>query len=190
MHKTIKAVHHLRNVSQEQPPITIRKMTQTLTTIIKPAVPTEKTLDLILGNAKWAVTMVIILTDHFKDLIDALVMELLSLPHTEWKDPFRIAANWARHNLRRRLLPESVREAKNAIMASFADRDRWRDDSEAVAAVLHRETHTVAPPQMKRPATPPPSSTLRRRVTVTAQVLQPLTYSPADITSPPPHLPA
>lgn len=80
MHKTIKVVRHLRNVSQEQPPITIRKMTQTLTTIIKPAVPTEKTLDLILGNAKWAVTMVIIFTED-KDLIDALVMELVIIPH-------------------------------------------------------------------------------------------------------------
>lgn len=83
-------------------------------------------------------------------------MELLPGPDTEWEDPFRIAANWARRNLGIRLLPETVREAETTIIASIANRDKWGNDGENATAVSNRETQTITHSQMEHPATPLP----------------------------------
>lgn len=60
--------------------------------------------------------------DHYKDLIQDSITDLMSSSDTEWQDPFKVVANWACRNLGRRVLPESVREAENIIIANFGDR--------------------------------------------------------------------
>lgn len=65
LHRLIKATHHLQNVSRADPPGTIVKMTQTLSALIKPSTPSEKTTDFISGNAKnWEYATMLILRDH------------------------------------------------------------------------------------------------------------------------------
>lgn len=65
IYRIITAQHHLRNVSQDQPPAMIYKMTNTLSVFIKPAIPTETTFNLITGNAKnWSSTTILIHNDQ------------------------------------------------------------------------------------------------------------------------------
>lgn len=110
-HRLIKAVRHLRNVSDTDPPITIYRMTRTLSTCIKPAAPTESTMLLIDANAKnWAHTTMIILRDHYIDMIDKQIETLTGLTDPNWKQLFEIAAVWARRNSGRQLLPETRAE--------------------------------------------------------------------------------
>lgn len=183
IHKLIKTVHHRNNVSQDQSPGTISKMTHTLTTLIQPALPTERT---IMGK-NWTHTTLIILMDHYKDLIQDAITDLLSLPDTEWQDPFKVEANWTRRNLGRRLLPELVREAENIITANFGERDVLNAEGEPTVAVPSGDTQTAAATRTERPAAPPPPSSPPPMRTgmlrVTAQVHRPLSHSPPDLIS-------
>ncbi|KAF3840435.1 hypothetical protein F7725_006297, partial [Dissostichus mawsoni] len=52
IHTIIKTIHHLKNVSAEDPPPNIARMTEHLSTVIKPASPRPNTQALIEGNAK------------------------------------------------------------------------------------------------------------------------------------------
>lgn len=125
LHRLIKAVHHLQNVSDGDPPITIRRMTGTLSTGIKPAAPTEGTMMLIDANAKnWAHTTMIILRDHYIDMIDKEIQTLIGLTDPNWKQPFEIATVWARRNLGRRLLPETVERAEALLIVRVTNRDQ------------------------------------------------------------------
>lgn len=102
-YKIIKMVHHLQNVTpdeEQSAPRMISRMVDVLAGMIKPAVPTEATLDLIVGNAKnWGHTTLLILQDHYKDGLDGLMRDLSSQWDPDWKTQFEVACRWARRNL-------------------------------------------------------------------------------------------
>lgn len=105
LHMLIKMAHHLQNVSPEQGndgPWMISRMVEILYTMVKPASPTDQTLDLIKGNAdNWGYNTVTILIDHYKTGIDTALKELLAFMIPDWKSAFQVAVRWARRNIPR-----------------------------------------------------------------------------------------
>lgn len=144
-YKIIKTIHHHRNVTQNQAPKAIRQVAYSLMNIIKPAMFTDLTADLIQGNARnWECTTIIILTDHSINLLDALMKELCNHPAKDWKDSFRVAVTWTKRRLGRRLLPKSVREAEEIILKNFSNKeDLQTETQEIITSLQNRNTHKV-----------------------------------------------
>lgn len=140
IHKLIKSLHHFNNLLQDHPPRTIDRMTQDLITLIKPAAPTATVIDQIEGNAKnWQHNIISILKDHYQDSITLSLTELISINNNNCEEQFNIAARWARRNLGRRLLPETVREASRRVM------ERLRPPS---SPPLHPPSSSQLPPTL------------------------------------------
>lgn len=122
IYKLIKTVHHLKNVSGAAPPPSLNKIAHNLMTVIKPAIPNSETQTLIEANAKnWAHTATLILRDHYNERNEEAVKTLFEFPEQDWRGPFEIAASWAKRNLGRRLLPESLQQTEAIIAAKLAD---------------------------------------------------------------------
>lgn len=180
-HKIIKSVHHLKNVTQKQAPKALLRITQQLINTIKPAMPTDRTLDLIQGNARnWELTTVIILTDHYKDSLESLKTELHLDPTEDWSEAFEIAANWAKRRLGRRLLPETVQEAEEIIEKGLSNVEETNGlqqiGREAPRESRQCTTHVQTVGKMDFPP-------LQKNITVIAQVHR-SSSSPGDIISP------
>lgn len=164
-------MHHLHNVSQDDPPITINKMTQTLTALIKPSTPSDNTMDLIYGNAKnWAVTTVLILRDHYSEVMENEINSLFALSNPSWEQPFETAANWARRNLGRRLLPETVERAEALLIARQADKSTDSSLSRASQQVPDDQIETASQTDAPQPPSPLPLPPAGTQVVVSAQV--------------------
>ncbi|KAJ7997615.1 hypothetical protein DPEC_G00213970 [Dallia pectoralis] len=119
--KLIKAAHHLSNVTATELPVSIAKLTQSLTTSIKPAAPNATTLTLIEGNAKyWAQNTIMILRDHYQDEIQNNIQILIQLPGSEWAQNFDIASAWASSHFGRRLKRETLREVRAQLVQRLA----------------------------------------------------------------------
>ncbi|CAJ1081505.1 hypothetical protein D5F01_LYC17063 [Xyrichtys novacula] len=105
MHSLIKIVHHYQNVAPKAgkgEPKIISRMVEVLATMIKPAVPTQRTMEFIKGNAEnWGYNTVTILMDHYKDGLDVVLGELEGILIPRWKDAFEVAVRWAKRNLPR-----------------------------------------------------------------------------------------
>lgn len=196
LHRLIKATHHLQNVSRGDPPITITRMTQTLTALIKPATPSENTLDLISGNAKnWELTTMLILKDHHLEVMEKEIANFMTFPTFEWKRPFAIAADQARRNLGRRLQGETVQQAEALLLARLAEKERATvgqtvDNS---AAEVNRTAPEVdlggdPPPPGSAASFSPPSSP-PKQVVVQAQTHPRPAVSPVQELAIPPPLP-
>lgn len=101
----IKVVHHLQNVSPkpDRPePRMISRMVDLLAEMIKPAYPTEKTVDFIVGNAKnWGHTTYLILVEHYETSLDLMLEELAGMPTQDWRRAFEVAVRWVRRDLPR-----------------------------------------------------------------------------------------
>lgn len=164
--KLIKAIHHLSNISQQQTPKPIERTKQTLIHLIKPAMPSERTQDLIYGNAKnWETTTMLILTHHYNELITELIMELKKVRTDNWKDPLIISAQWARRDLGRRLRPQTVQKAEEIIQTNLTQMDNTH-------IRLSNIQYTTEPGTQSSP-TPRITTT-----TVTAERHRPASYSP------------
>lgn len=103
LHTVIRLVHHLQNVTpkegREEPRMIVR-MVDNLASMIKPALPTPETLDLILGNAKnWGYTTLMILEEHYSKQIDVMRGELAAEMSLDWKECFQMAVRRARRDL-------------------------------------------------------------------------------------------
>uniref|UniRef100_A0A0F8AD58 Uncharacterized protein n=1 Tax=Larimichthys crocea TaxID=215358 RepID=A0A0F8AD58_LARCR len=161
MHKVIKMAHHLRNVlPQKPPPPSIRKFTENLTTIIKPASPNEETRLLIEGNAKnWELTTMMILRDHYTDSMEMGLDALRGLGEGEWREPFQIATVWAKRNLGKRLQSETL-EHVEALMAGHLDPTTEEEDG----------TGPDGGPPPPPPPPPPPAMGKQKTKTVTKRV--------------------
>lgn len=119
----IKMVHHLQNVAQKPgkpEPRMISRMVGILSEMIKPAAPTQRTVDLISGNARnWGHTTYMILMDHYEAGIEELLEELSGLLTPDWKKAFEVAVRWAKRNLPR--LPQDVIDHAEAMIAARTD---------------------------------------------------------------------
>ncbi|KAG8007212.1 hypothetical protein GBF38_008355 [Nibea albiflora] len=118
--KVIKIVHHLQNVTEDSgkpQPLMIARMVEVLATVIKPAAPKAKTVDMILGNAKnWGYTSMVILQDHYEEALDEALKDLTPDPSLRWKEVFEVATRWAIKNLPR--LPREVVDHAEALVAA------------------------------------------------------------------------
>ncbi|KAK3518296.1 hypothetical protein QTP86_003740 [Hemibagrus guttatus] len=129
LYKIIKMVHHLQNVTPEpdQPgPRMIARMVDILASMIKPAVPTEKTTDMIVGNAKnWGYNTLIILQDHYRDGLENMLKDLTKQFDPDWKAAFEVATRWARRNLPR--ITQEVLDHAEALIMSCGETEGERD---------------------------------------------------------------
>lgn len=122
MNRLIKAVHHLSNVSREDHPPSLDRITHNLATIIKPAAPNLQTQTLIDGNARnWAFTTILILREHYQKNIDSEIHKLMQFPSPDWRGPFEIATTWAKRNLGRRLRQDTLDRAQAVIIARLTE---------------------------------------------------------------------
>ncbi|CAK6985011.1 hypothetical protein F2P81_025655 [Scomber scombrus] len=120
MNKLIKLVHHLQNVDpgiiKEQPKM-INKMVDMLSTMIRPAAPTEDTAQLIKGNAdNWGYTTLVILKQHYQAGIRTTSEEISEILVQDWKEQFQLAARWAKKNLPH-IKQEAIDHAEALIIA-------------------------------------------------------------------------
>ncbi|KAI4830372.1 hypothetical protein KUCAC02_002004, partial [Chaenocephalus aceratus] len=123
IHTIIKTIHHLKNVSAEDPPPNIARMTEHLSTVIKPASPRPNTQTLIEGNAKnWSFTTMLILRDHYTDEMEAQITKLNTLSTHHWQNPLDVASSWARRNLGRRLQDETLVQTAALLTSEIVDR--------------------------------------------------------------------
>lgn len=175
-------MHHVKNVSDNKVPKQIQKMTQTLITTIKPAAPDDGIRDSIYGSAKtWELTTVSILYDHYNIVIERELSEIKLNIDEHWKEQFRVTANWARQDLGRCLLPETVGEAEDLIANSVGDAASTghgttpapsRREEGSTGGREHRAV-TPPPPASPSPIRPPSM----QQQTTHAQVHQSTMYS-------------
>lgn len=164
IHTVIKLAHHLKNVSASEPPPTIVRLTDNLSTIIKPAAPNPKTQLLIEGNAKnWAHTTLLILQDHYTDTMEAEVEKLEGLSAHDWHAPFEVAKSWARRNLGRRLKEDTFDQVEALLVARL---DHRTPDDNTCEAVDQSDSPTHSP--QTRPQVVPRSIQCMAQVHATA----------------------
>lgn len=150
LHQVIKMVHHLQNVSCKPgnpEPRMIARMVDLLSRMIKPALPTQRTLDFIAGNARnWGHTTRLVLMDHYEEGIEELLVQLANMLTPDWKQAFQVATRWARRNLRR-LTQEVVDHAEALVTARLDSADPPLDPPPrpAPAAVPNRSTRGTSP---------------------------------------------
>ncbi|XP_025760469.1 uncharacterized protein LOC109200623 [Oreochromis niloticus] len=122
IHRLIKTVHHLKNVTSDTYPPSLNKIAHNLKTVIKPAVPTKHTQNKIEENAKnWARTTMVILRQHYTQSVEEELKALSECSKQDWEGPFEIATSWAKRNLGRRLQPDSLEQARAEIVAKLGD---------------------------------------------------------------------
>lgn len=189
IHRLIKAIHHLKNVSKDIYPPSLNKLTQNLMSVIKPAIPTERTQLLIEGNAKnWAHTAILILREHYHDSIEEESDNLFKFSRKDWKGPFEVAASWAKRNLGRRLQPESLEQARSVIISKLSDLNATTAaarpgsatmDTPQQPQVSNTDTQgiTTTPPVETTPpapqCTPPATTHVNEIITVSAEIHAP-----------------
>ena len=100
-------VHHLQNIAPK--PKMISRMVDILATMIKPAGPTQKTQQMIQGNAEnWGYNTLTILMDQYKEDLDQTLEELDDILIPDWKSAFQFATRWASRSLQR-VTPEKMK---------------------------------------------------------------------------------
>lgn len=123
LHTIIKMVHHLQNVAPKDgkpEPRMIARMVDVLANMIKPAAPTQHTVDLISGNARnWGHTACVILMEHYETKLEDLLGELAGLIAPDWKSAFAVAVRWARRNLPR--ITQDAIDHAEAMVAARVD---------------------------------------------------------------------
>ncbi|CAK6984936.1 hypothetical protein D5F01_LYC25055 [Scomber scombrus] len=135
----------------------ISRMVDVLAGMIKPAVPTEKTAELIVGNAKnWGHTTLIILRDHYKDGLEIILKGLSRELNQDWKTQFEVACRWAKRDLAR--VSQDVLDHAEALIASCGkeegeqgeERVEEREEGGDLMRVEEEEIQEVVVPLRRR----------------------------------------
>ncbi|KAL3966294.1 hypothetical protein ACER0C_031691 [Sarotherodon galilaeus] len=125
LHAVIKMVHHLQNVSPKPGkahPRMIARMVEVLASMIKPASPTPRTVDLIWGNAtNWGYNTLLILEEHYMAGLETMLVDLEGDLVPDWKAAFEVATRWARRNLPR--ITQDVLDHAEALISSRSERE-------------------------------------------------------------------
>ncbi|GAA6067502.1 uncharacterized protein LOC119262653 [Tachysurus ichikawai] len=110
--------HHKTQWDHNTQPITLSRLINYLTGVIKPAKITPLTKTLIEGNAKnWAYTTQLILQDHYTQCIAKEVEELgKKIMLKEWEPAFDIAVRWYKNRFGKRHLTEAIEEVKTRLL--------------------------------------------------------------------------
>ena len=164
IYRIIKSNHHLKNVTGKHPPPTIRKTTNSLIDLIKPAFPNDNTSCLLEGNAKnWEHTTILILKQHYEDSMNQEIQDLAEFPTREWEGPFRVASAWATRNLGPRLKTETLQDTKAFLKANLNE----HVPPETEDAQTPAETD---PAPLAAPTAPSSTLQVQRKVTVQAMI--------------------
>lgn len=122
LHGVLKMVHHLQNVTPcpgREEPRMITRMVEVLTDMIKPALPTQETLDMISGNARnWGHNTYLILMEHYEKTLAKLLEELPAILTPQWKGAFAVAVRWAKRKWPH-ITQDSIDKAEAHIVASL-----------------------------------------------------------------------
>ncbi|MGL5207764.1 hypothetical protein, partial [Cetobacterium sp.] len=112
-------------------------MTNYLIDTVKPVASTNKSQQLLEGNAKnWAYTTQLILEQHYESLIEVSIGELKNtVTYDEWRAPFRIAKKWAVRNFGRKFRPETFEQTEALITAEFPSRTAQRNNEASTSRV-------------------------------------------------------
>ena len=171
--RVIKVHHHLMNVSTEQAPVSILKLTANLAAAIKPAAPNPATLALIEGNARfWEYSTMLILRDHYKDTIANDVQILKQLLLDDWQQLFEVACSWARRHFGRRLNPSTLQQVHAMLTQKLAPEStlQFATAPPSTATVPSVTSQRSSPHVPTCTADPRPDS---RSITVVAQLHPP-----------------
>ncbi|MGL4472601.1 MAG: hypothetical protein ACRCT3_20770, partial [Aeromonas hydrophila] len=106
-------------------------MVDVLASLIKPAIPTENTVDMIVGNAKnWGHTTLVILQDHYREGLERMLKDWTEQFDSDWKAAFEVATRWARRNLPR-VKQEVLDHAEALIMSCGETRGERNGEGES-----------------------------------------------------------
>ena len=168
VYRIIKAIHHLNNVSGQDPPVMIAKTTYSLANLIKPASPSDVTQLLLEGNAKnWQHSALLILQQHYERSMNQDVQLLAEFPSQEWRGPWEIATDWARKNLGRRLRSVTLQDTEAFLVAHLTRQQQPTGtargqsiplDTEVPHANARAKKHPAPPSQPVSTSRPPPAS--------------------------------
>lgn len=124
LYNLIRAIHHLDKIStsRNETPPTLQRLTNMLSSIIKPAMPSESTSQWLDGNARnWAYTTRCILEEHYQFCIDSISAKLKSLQRADWRKLFTIASRWAVRNLGRRMERNTLQKVETLLVSLFEE---------------------------------------------------------------------
>lgn len=120
-HTVIKAFHHQVNVdftTGGYPPMIIRMMDK-ISSMIRPAFPTEEVTSRVVKNAEeWGRKTLQTLYDYYDSVIEDTLQDLTRLSDTDWKMAFQVAAGWARKNFPK-MPEENLSEVEALITAGY-----------------------------------------------------------------------
>ena len=148
----IVALHHSQNVSTHTYPASIARKEQDLMGFIKPAKPTNRTLELLQGAAKnWAYTTLLILVEHFNTLIETTKKDLSECLTQDYEKAFSIATKWAKKNLGKRLKEKTLDTARTTVI------DLYNTQTHTSSTPTHPTPHSPCP--FPSPPSPPSTGT-------------------------------
>lgn len=121
--KLIRLTHHLQNITPTEKgglPATFSRLETYLSTVIRPAFPTDGTRDNLIGNSKnWIHTTQLILEDHYETLIRETVEEFIPNITDDWRLALEIAGRWAHRSFGKRLQQDTIASVEALILASL-----------------------------------------------------------------------
>lgn len=152
LHDVVKMVHHLQNVTPQpgkDEPKMISRMVDLLSGMIRPAAPTQATLDMISGNAKnWGYNTYLILMEHYEKSLENFLEEIQGILTPQWKVAFAVAVRWAKRKWPN-ITQDAIDQAEALIVARMDAGDPAGDPVNARAPQL-----TTARGQNKVPRPP------------------------------------
>ena len=124
MYHLIRSVHHLSNIDtriEDNQPVTLKRLTELLKSVIKPFAPTMSTKELLEGNAKnWAFTTQLVLQQHYEDIIEHTLGILRGeTQRKDWLHAFEIAVKWAMRNFGKRISQRAIRQAETLVLTEL-----------------------------------------------------------------------
>lgn len=148
-HLLIKMLHHEENVKcpeEGNQPKIIQHMINMLSTLIKPAMPNQKTMDYIDGNAReWGHTTEMILQQHYEEQITNLQSQIGEYYLDEWEEPFKVAVGWSKKKLPR-LREATLEKARQIIVAAVRDRHSHSSQSDSDPDLGHDPIQNLESP--------------------------------------------
>ena len=152
IHKIITLLHHINNISEDdiiltEPPPAIARMTEYLTSFIKPALSNDNiTQKLIENNKKWAHTTLEILLEHNTETLDIELDNLLDQDPANFEPQFTAATDMARQHRGKRLKEETITMAKDLVSShygkTFGDDETIDDDEQPQPEITTTPTQT------------------------------------------------
>lgn len=162
IYRYLKATHHLNNVSSQNVPQAIVKVTNLLTETIKPADLNTETGDRIKANAKeWEHNTIQTLRDHYTVSLQSNLQVLSQLQADSWQKNFDVAVIWARRHYGKKISQVTIDSAYANILNATQSHTQTRSELQSRTSTLPVENNRLVEVQDEVTATTPqPQPTL------------------------------